>query len=314
MAFVNNTEKPFKGFSIFQVDADSFPKVDLGKKEMMIEQNKRFCELDSKYRKEILESISNDNCPFFPDFSEGNNYVDTSVPVKLGINGFTTLKDTLYIMCKIKQSQLGADTPEFVTNEMIERALKDNVDTGIIETERANGVPTIMAIRKDPKDDKSEILNFKIVTYYNICQLKNPQYFREYLQKRFLQERHNRMNYVKEKYGDKAFAMKEMSSYPEYKGLYNPKPLICESKNNDPAEIMSQIITAGTLGRPLIMSKVEMYSLKNGLTNILTKNITPKSRVVADFGRKVGSYVKYTREEMRKNNAKESDIVYDIGR
>lgn len=297
-------------FSILDVEADFFPNVTLDKVQLQEKIAKNFFDIDMKYKRDLIESLSNDNCPFLPDYSEQNWIVDTSIPVKLNVNGYSNLKDTLLIMCKVKQSQLGAPTPEFVTNETIEKALRDNVNTGIIESERANGVPSIFTLHENP-ENKDEITGYKIVTYYNICQLKNPYIFRNYLEKVFLQNRKNAEEHKYEKYGENAWASKQYTSFPKYVSM-TEEPTSCSAE--DPYVIMSQYILAGMRKKPLSMNKVTAKALHDGLLKILNDKEF-KGRAVADFGKKVGVLVKYSNNKTKDKLQKKSyDYNYNYER
>lgn len=311
MAELSNQGSKAPFFTILDVD-QAFPSQKARQTAVYQEQNERFLQLDEKYRKAFIASLESDNCPFFPDPSEENFLVDTTIPVKLGTTGPTTMKDTLLIMAKIKQSELGAPTPEYITNEMLERALKNGCDTGLIESERANGIPTMVAVREDSRNPNSKVVDYKYVTYYNICQLKNPEEMRSYLKRQYIMNHNERKEYITQKYGAKAYEMKDVTDYPRFKLPDFNSAMRCDGENA--AEIMAQIITAGIEGKSLRMYKAESKILKDELKKLLNSD---SKRVVSEFGRNVGKEVKkFTRaiNIEKKDNIKEKNNDYEIGR
>lgn len=277
------------GFSILDVD-EQFPSARVRQTAMYQEQHEKFMALDERYRKDFLKSVEDGNCPFLPDESEAGQLIDTTIPVKLGTTGPTTMKDTLLIMAKVKQAELGAPTPEFVTNEMIEGAMKAGVDTGVLEAERAKGLTTIMAVREDPKNEKSKVIDYKNVVYYNLSQVKNPEMLRDYIAARYQKSREERAEFLKGKYGDNAYEFKD-KEYPKFREPDEKTAILCDGQNA--AEIVGQAIVAGLNGKRMRMYKGEAEILKTELTKMLN---TKHKRVVAEFGKAVGKEVrKYTR-------------------
>lgn len=310
MNVVKQEAKP--GFSILEVDRE-FPSQKARQIAFQETQQKRFSQLNDKYRREMLDSLNSGHCPLFPDETENTYLVDTTVPVKLSAQGPTSMKDVLFFMGKIKQSELGAPTPEYVTDSMIYSAQKNGFNTKIIESERANGIPTIQSVREDPKNDSSKIIDYKVVTYYNLCQVENPDALMAYLTQRYLDKYNEKREWAKQKYGDKAYKMEDKTEYPSIKKLdFNGEAMRCDGENA--VEIAAQIIVAGLNNMPLRMYKGESKLLKKELTKLLTSE---KSIAISDFGRKVGKNVKniLRAEKIDKNmDRKKAAEEYEIGR
>lgn len=279
--------------SILDLNDELFPSNEVMQEVKLRQQNKRFLELDEKYKRDFLESIENGSFPFFPDSSENLNIVDTTIPVKLGIKkGPENLKNTLLIMAKIKQAELGAPTPEYVTNEQIQNAMKYGIDTDIIESERANGIPTIVSIKENPSDPNSKVIGYKDIIYYNLVQLKNPENMKQYIVNGYKARREQWKQEVRAKWGSKAYDFKsEKDNYPAFKTpSFEESPMLCQSNSstNVAANIIGQAIVAGLRGKYLRMYKGEADLLKTELNKILKED---KKRVVNDFGKAVGEEI-----------------------
>lgn len=299
------------GFSILEVDR-AFPSKKARQLAFQEDQQKRFSQLNNKYSREVLDSLNSGHCPLLPDESEESFIVDTTIPVLLKAKGPSSMKDLLFILGKIKQSELGAPTPEYVTDSMIFSAQKNGYNTKIIESERANGIPTMQSIREDPSNPASKVIDYKVVTYYNLCQVEKPEVLKSYLTKRYLDYYKEKQEWAKNKYREN-YSMEDKHEYPQLKKPdFNGQAMVCDGENA--AEIVAQIISAGLEGMPLRMMKGESAILKKELSEILTNG---NSIAISDFGRKVGKNVGYLRraENIDKNPEKnKSTAVYEIER
>lgn len=256
----------------------SFPKLSIEKSE-----EKGFTErhLENLYRVKIRESIEKGYFPYTPD---KDGLVDTTLAVNM--NGAKIIQPALQMFFKIRQAELGAETPEFVTKSSIDKMKEFGFDVDVLPKEVA--FPVIYSVDGTPDGEKKQI------DYYNINQIKNPEIVRDFFAKNFEQERLKYQQDLVKKHGENAF--KVNTEYKPVKDIDYTSVYKLESKKSVlekritletdekkkhakenglsqdcAASIVSQIVLAGKKGSTVYMSPEIFDELKTSLSNVVNQ-------------------------------------------
>ena len=245
-----------------KVETESFLPVNFDKLAYDRKKNGNFEEI----AKFLKDSIDKGYCPYLP---KGGGLVIDTQPAqyfkRTSANGFETWTGYLQWALKTRQIQLCADTPEFVEAHTIKNARDAGFDVNVIDGQEPF---------RYVAGSKS---NGNTLCYYNMNQLDNPDAMYDFMQREFFESKSERYNYLKQKYGDKAYSV-----HTEFKGASEidqskaPKPVSLEnaiinnaSEKEYAAILLGQIFACGKNNVFAQIYPEEQMVLKKGLLRVL---------------------------------------------
>lgn len=260
--------------SFLAMDDTAFPALKSDKEKA---QKKAFLTMEQLYKNMTLGSLNEHTFPLTRTNAE--HIVDTTLP--LNISSGKRFTGAMLIALKVRQAELGAPTPEFISSESLATAQKNGceADRKVVDGKRKERGVAYTFLDKDSS-------KWKTIYYYNLSQIDGADKLREYARNVYKEQRAERQAFLKEKYGDKAYEMAD-KELPGLKAAdMSATPMVCSGK--DAVDIVAQYIVAGQQGKPLRMYPGEREMLEKELSSVLTSE---KKNAFFDFGKKVNARV-----------------------